>query len=231
MRTIRIGILTFMVLLTFRGFSQGYHYLTKWYSKNESAGFYLGYVNQQFQIKFGDYSDYTDGIWEDRSRLHGLSLGVAYQSNWLYGFGLYCGGTMEFYLSTNNPTAVYHANYPREAYDIYGEFTFQIPLHLALKVPLGYDFSLGFHTGLGTTLTWFSLFTDSRGYFDDVSPLDMKTFKFYNFTYDFALYVELFNFRLDAQWSTGLNNQQPSSNWDNLTRNKFSIGLTIFPSY
>lgn len=226
MKTIRICILTLELLLATNVTAQDY-LVNRWYCNNEGVGLCFGYTSQQFQAKYNDYNDYFDGIWGDKNRLHGAFLGFAKQGNWGYGIGLYWGANLEFYLSTNNPTAVYQANSVNEAFDTYIEFTLNAPLHLAFKLPLRDNFALGFHTGPGVTLSYIAFFSDMRGYFDDWFCLG-DGIKVFNLTYDFALFTEIGSIRFDVQWSTGLINQQSSSDWDKLTRNKFSIGLTRF---
>ena len=195
---------------------------------DHKAGLYLGYASQQFKFSKGDNYICTDGIWGDRNRLHGVAMGAVVQGNWGYGIGLYWAFNGEFYFSTNNPTETYQASSVNEAFDFYGEFTFQMPLHLALTVPLTDDFAVGFHTGPGLTLTYISMFSDLRGYFDDWSGLG-DALNVINLTYDFACYIEFRGIRLESQWSYGLiKNGDNSSGWDRVVRDKFAVGLTIF---
>ena len=227
MKTIRISIVAAIMFLMALN-CKAQHYLSNIEYNRKGLGFYMGYSSQQFKMTIGDFFYCTDGIWEDQNRLHGMSLGMAAQSNWLYGFGLYWNFTADFYLSTNNATATTTANSVNEAYDTYYELGFQMPLHLAFKLPLAKVFAIGFHTGPGATVSYVALYHDTRGYFDNLNPLKEKIFQYYNVTYDCAVFFELYNVRVDAQWSTGLINQQSSAQWDKLTRNKFMVGLTIF---
>lgn len=227
MKTIRISIVAAIFFLM--GLNcKAQNYLSGWDYGRFGLGFYMGYSSQQFKMTTGDFFYNTDGIWENKNRLHGMSLGMAVQSNWLYGLGLYWNLTMDMYLSTNNATATTVAETPSEAYDTYFELGFQMPLHLAFKLPLANVFAIGFHTGPGITASCLAIYRDTRGYFESMSPLKEKVFLYYNVTYDCAVFFELFNCRVDVQWSTGLINQQSSPQWDKLTRNKFTVGLTIF---
>lgn len=226
MKTIKIGVVALLLLATLKVSAQDY--LTGYrYYNNTGLGITMGYTNQQFHYRTGEYHYYNDGIWGDRNRLHGFYMGFAHQSNWVAGFGLYIGTNFNFYFSSNDPHGYYYAQTVNDAYDSYFECSLEIPLHLAFKLPLGYDFALGAHSGIGCTLTYVSVFSDSRGYFNDWSGLG-EFLKVANLTYDFALYLELGGLRVDAQWSTGLIRQASSSDWDQLLRDKFLVGLTLF---
>lgn len=221
-------ILFIIAFLTIMMPSKAQKWLTHVDYDDHQTGLHMGYTSQQFKFYSGDYYFVSDGIWGDKNRLHGFDIGVVVQGNWGYGIGLYWALHTEFYFSTNNPTETYHATSVNGAYDFYGEFTFQMPLHLALKIPLTDDFALGFHTGPGITLTYISMFNDFRGYFDDWSGLGDQL-NVINLTYDFALYLEFNKIRLESQWSYGFtNNKNYASGLDRVVRNKFTIGLTIF---
>lgn len=227
MKTIRISIIAAIFsLMALNGKAQ--NFLSDWDYGRQGLGFYMGYSSQQFKVTTGDFFYSTDGIWENRNRLHGVSLGLAAQSNWLYGLGLYWNMTLDMYLSTNNATSTTQASTISEAYDSYFELGFQMPLHVAFKLPLAKVFAIGFHTGPGATASCVAIYSDSRGYYNKMNPLKEKYFKYYNITYDCAVFFEVFNCRIDVQWSTGLINQQSSDLWDQLTRDKFMVGLTIF---
>lgn len=222
----KIGIVALLLLVIIKASAQDY--LTDYrYTNNTGPGLTMGYLNQQFHYRTGEYHFYNDGVWGDRNRLHGFYLGLAHQSNWVAGFGLYTGFNLDFCFSFNDPTGYYYAQSVNDAYDSYVECGLEIPLHLAFKLPLGYDFALGLHSGIGCTLTYVSVFSDSRGYFNDWSGLG-EFLKVVNLTYDFAVYMELAGLRLDAQWSTGFIRQASLTDWDQVLRDKFLLGLTLF---
>ena len=129
-------ILFIIAFLTIMMPSKAQKWLTHVDYDDHQTGLHMGYTSQQFKFYSGDYYFVSDGIWGDKNRLHGFDIGVVVQGNWGYGIGLYWALHTEFYFSTNNPTETYHATSVNGAYDFYGEFTFQMPLHLALKIPL-----------------------------------------------------------------------------------------------
>ena len=219
----QITVLALLLLLTTAAHSQ------KWltdvgYDYEDDGGMYFGYVNQQIELTNGELHEYWRGVWngDQNKRLHGFVMGAMGQTNWFYGLGLYSGFGLEMFVS--------NAATPDDAFSLYMELTINVPIHLAFRLPVTSDASLGFHTGIGTTLSYIAYYIDTRGYFPDHSVLgDDGRVKFYNFTYDFAVYAQYKNFRLELQWSTGLNDHKLAYDGSFITRrNKFAIGTTIF---
>lgn len=202
------------------------------YHEDDRIGMYFGYVNQQLELTDGTNHEYWRGIWQgdQNKRLHGFVMGAMGQTNWFYGLGLYTGLGIEMFFSDNDPTEIYYATTYDDAHTMYMEFTLNIPIHVAFKIPITRKASLGLHTGLGSTFSWMAFYTDTRGYFPDAFVLgDDGRVKFYNSTWDFAVFAQIEDFRLDVQWSTGLNDHKLSHVDSYKTqRNKFTIGATIF---
>ncbi len=214
------------VLCTTNAHAQSYLGDVK-YNQTEGIGLSFGYTNQQYKITYGNQHFFSNGIWGDNKRLHGLDMGLIAQGTIDYGIGIYIGLDMELYFSSNTPSQTYGAGTIEEVFDSYTELTFEIPLHIQFKQPLSDIFAIGAHTGPGMTLSCMALFEDTRGYYSDYDAIGDGV-NVFNLTWDFAVFMELENVRLDAMWSTGLINVT-NGGWDadKVTRNKFSLGISI----
>lgn len=192
-------------------------------------GIMLAYSNQQYQGTVGNFNSFGNGIWGEKNALHGFDMGMVLQGTFGYGFGVYVGMNFGFFMSSNNPTSRYGEATTEEAFDSYSEFTFEMPLHMQFKQPIGDIAAIGIHTGLSIDLSYLALFEDTRGYYSEYSVLGDGV-NVFNLTYDFALFLELGSVRFDVQWSHGLNDHKREG-FDRFIRNRFLAGMTFFLNF
>lgn len=185
----------------------------------EGFGLVFGYANQQYKFTSNNYSIYSNGIWGDSKRLHGMKYGLVLQGTIDEGFGIYWALNMELFLFSISSSSI--------PFDSYTELTFEMPLHLQFKQPIDDNVAFGAHTGPGMTLSCMAFMEDSRGAYQDYNVLGKNGVRVFNLTYDFALFFEIDVVRLDVQWSRGLNDHKRDG-CDKTIRNKFMVGLTYF---
>lgn len=101
------------------------------------------------------------------------------------------------------------------------EASFNHTLHLDFKLPLSNDLAFGFHTGPGLTFSYLGLFVEDV---DIQHPFKEGELKRFDFSYDFAVYMEYVRYRLEVTCSKGL-----TDHYGKYHRKKLMIGIVYFP--
>jgi hypothetical protein len=108
-----------------------------------SWGLSFGYLNKLWEWKLDNYLEKT-GIWENSKLVYGIRfLGITYQPQFIYGFGLFTGLNVDWFFSISDDFQGSYGSY----YFFFSEWALHIPLHAEYRLHFSKDFSLFFQTG------------------------------------------------------------------------------------